>query len=160
MRFFRNLWRCGFPRPNCPNGLIRNDNPGKFLRRERADAALKLLAQDALGLSALAFTQPFAHADDRVQLRFQRCFRFAGDIFFRFIEVLTAFAMRDDHVRAAHRMNHRAGDFARNRALLAPVQVLRADPDGRTARFRDSGFKVRKWRAQHDLAILRPGYQR
>ena len=52
----------------------------------------------------------------------------------RFAEILPPLAVRDDDVRHANRAQHVSGDFAGHRAFLAPVKVLRADPNIRAVR--------------------------
>src|ERR1039457_2780594 len=72
-----------------------------------------------------------------------------------FFKILAPLAVSNQHVRATRRLDHRPGNLAREGAVLGPIQVLRADADGRALRGGNGRGAIRVGGTDHDLAMLR-----
>jgi hypothetical protein len=68
--------------------------------------------------------------------------------------------MSDDHVRTAGRLDHRTRNFAGERTLFRPVEILCANLYPRSTGSRNGGFHIEERWADHDLAMSGTFYQR
>src|SRR5580704_166765 len=152
MRLARRRRRGYISRTNRPKRFVRNYHPPKLLRRKRPHAAAEFLRNEISRI--LLFKFPDAH--NRCKPSLKRRKSFLRHDFIRFAEILAALTMPHNHIRTTRRAYHRTRNFARIRALLRPVQILRANLYLRSARGSDRGFDVYQRRAKHNLTMRRP----
>ena len=124
------------------------------------ESALELAVEHLLGLAGFALGERFANADDRLEAGGKGGAELASDRFVGFAEKLAALGVADDDARAARFDEHRRGDFAGERALRLPVEILRGDRDGRAARGFDGGGERGEPRRDDDAAMRGAGDER
>ena len=148
--------RVGLLRHFRGSGLARSDRPDRLVGNrdvrhvgggEVGETALELDGENVVRLAAFALGEGLSDADDRLEFIFQSGFDALVDGLVGFAEVLSALAVTDNDVFHADFLQHRAGDFTGERAVVRPVNVLSADFDVRALQDFNRGRKAGEGRA-------------
>lgn len=136
-----------------PNRLVSDQNFCELFPSESGCATLAMIENYGLGLAGIAMVESLADTHDRRESHLERSGGLLAHRFISFAEILAAFAMSDDYVRAAYAANHFTRHFTGVRAFLRPEHILRTDSDSRAFSAFDSRRQIRKRRANDDLAM-------
>src|SRR5580658_3745338 len=123
----RLLRRSRAARPDGPHRFIGEDGPRKAPDPVHRDHRVELPRNDRFSLIRLALVQGFSYAQHRHQPSFQHRRKFARHQ--RVILVIPAapFRVADDHVGAAHILEHRGAHLTGERTAGLRADILRAD---------------------------------
>ena len=129
MSFLSHIRGGSFAGADRPDRFVSDGDVRHVSSSDVCQTAANLLIQNAVRDAAFPFFQGFADADDGLQSVLESSFDTGVDRGIRFPEVLTAFAVTDDHIFHTDFLQHRAGDFTGECAVVCPVNVLSADLD-------------------------------
>src|SRR5262249_49325932 len=139
---------------NGPPRLVSKQDFRKLVRSQTRCAVLAMIENDRFSLVAFAMLQRLSDTHDWDQPRIESSQRLLEHGLVRLAEILATLAMADNHVGTSHAANHGPGYFAGVCPFLRPEQVLRADSNAGALCGGDGRRKIRKGRADRDLAML------
>src|SRR5205807_1406172 len=140
-------------RADRPDRLVGDDEARNLIAGEPVEPNLDLTIEDGERLVALALVERLADADDRNELGAERGGDLAVHELVGLVEISAPLGMADDHVFGPRLLEHRRADFAGERALALPMQILRGNRDVRVAGGLGHRMKSSERRGHHDLDV-------